>query len=54
MSDSEERERWNTRFTSEDYISGTAPNAFLVSQQRLLKLGQRALAIADGEGCNGV
>jgi len=53
MNDREERQRWNTRFASEDYVFGTAPNAFLASQRRLLKSG-RALAIADGEGRNGV
>lgn len=54
MSASEERERWNTRFASESYVFGTAPNAFLVSQKSRLTPGQRALAIADGEGRNGV
>jgi len=45
--------RWNERFAGDDYLFGTAPNAFLVSQQSLLKPGQRALAVADGEGRNG-
>ena len=47
-------ERWNKRFTSEDYLFGTDPNAFLAAQEHLLKSGQKALAIADGEGRNGV
>lgn len=47
-------ERWNERFSSEDYLFGTAPNAFLAQQRHLLRPGQRALAIADGEGRNGV
>ncbi|MDE2227441.1 MAG: class I SAM-dependent methyltransferase [Alphaproteobacteria bacterium] len=46
--------RWNARFQGEDYLFGTAPNAFLVAQDARLKPGQRALAIADGEGRNGV
>jgi len=46
--------RWNERFSTADYLFGTAPNAFLESQKHLLRPGQRALAIADGEGRNGV
>jgi len=37
-----------------DYHFGTAPNAFLKSQAHRLKAGQKALALADGEGRNGV
>src|SRR5258708_35814665 len=54
MSSSEELERWNARFASEDYVFGTAANAFLVAQRGRLKPGERALAVADGEGRNGV
>ncbi len=54
MSDQSDRDRWNTRFGSEEYLFGTSPNAFLADQQHLLAPGQRALAIADGEGRNGV
>jgi SAM-dependent methyltransferase len=46
--------RWNQRFASADYIFGTTPNAFLASQAHLLKPGQRALCVADGEGRNSV
>jgi len=45
---------WNERYSTEDYIFGTAPNAFLASQAALLRPGMCALAIADGEGRNGV
>jgi SAM-dependent methyltransferase len=45
---------WDQRFASEDYLFGKEPNAFLASQAGLLKPGQSALAIADGEGRNGV
>jgi cyclopropane fatty-acyl-phospholipid synthase-like methyltransferase len=45
---------WQERFSSEDYRFGTAPNAFLKAHAHLLKKGQAALAIADGEGRNGV
>ncbi len=45
---------WNERYSGEDYFYGTEPNAFLVSQKALLKPGMRCLAVADGEGRNGV
>jgi cyclopropane fatty-acyl-phospholipid synthase-like methyltransferase len=54
MPDDLEYQRWNSRFQQTDYVFGTAPNAFLVSQRARLKSGQKALAIADGEGRNGV
>lgn len=47
-------EFWNTRYATDEYVFGTAPNAFLASQAAHLKPGQTALAIADGEGRNGV
>jgi cyclopropane fatty-acyl-phospholipid synthase-like methyltransferase len=49
-----EYQRWNTRFSSPDYVFGTAPNAFLAAQAHRLKRGQSVLAVADGEGRNGV
>jgi len=49
-----EFERWETRFAAPEYVFGKAPNAFLKSHAHLLKRGQKALAIADGEGRNGV
>ncbi len=49
-----EFERWQQRFAEPGYLFGTAPNAFLKSQVHLLRKGQTALAIADGEGRNGV
>src|SRR5215475_9579824 len=47
-------DRWETRFSAPGYWFGTAPNAFLASQAHRLRPGQTALAIADGEGRNGV
>ena len=44
----------NARFAEPGYLFGTAPNAFLAAQAPRLERGQRALAIADGEGRNGV
>jgi len=47
---------WNQRFSNagDDYLFGKEPNGFLVSQKNLLKPGMQALAVADGEGRNGV
>ena len=45
---------WNARYATDDYIFGTAPNVFLVSQRALIYPGMQALAVADGEGRNGV
>jgi SAM-dependent methyltransferase len=49
-----EYERWESRFSVSEYIFGTAPNAFLAAQRERLPKSGRALAIADGEGRNGV
>jgi cyclopropane fatty-acyl-phospholipid synthase-like methyltransferase len=49
-----EFDRWQQRFAQPGYLFGTAPNAFLKVQAPLLRRGQTALAIADGEGRNGV
>jgi len=49
-----EYERWEGRFAAPEYIFGTAPNVFLEAQKALLPTQGRALAIADGEGRNGV
>ncbi|OFZ68718.1 MAG: SAM-dependent methyltransferase [Betaproteobacteria bacterium RBG_16_56_24] len=45
---------WDERYSGEDYLFGTEPNAFLASQRHLLKPGMSCLAVADGEGRNGV
>jgi len=49
-----EYERWERRFSVPDYVFGTEPNAFLKSQAHLLPKSGTALAVADGEGRNGV
>ncbi|MFT4279275.1 MAG: class I SAM-dependent methyltransferase [Rhodopseudomonas sp.] len=51
---SEHFNMWESRFSGDDYVFGTAPNAFLASCRNLLPKEGRALAIADGEGRNGV
>lgn len=48
------QEFWDQRYAVDDYIFGTEPNAFLASQRALLTPGQKALAVADGEGRNSV
>lgn len=45
---------WNQRYAVEDYIFGTEPSDILRDNVHLLRAGQTALAIADGEGRNGV
>jgi SAM-dependent methyltransferase len=47
-------DRWQARFAEPGYLFGTEPNAFLKSKATLLRPGARALAVADGEGRNGV
>src|SRR4029077_7771871 len=49
-----EYERWERRFSVPDYVFGTEPNAFLRSQAHMLPKFGAALAVADGEGRNGV
>ena len=49
-----EFDRWQQRFSAPGYVFGTAPNAFLKAQAHRLRKGQSALAVADGEGRNGV
>jgi SAM-dependent methyltransferase len=49
-----EYERWEKRFSVPDYVFGTEPNVFLKSQAAALPKSGTALAIADGEGRNGV
>lgn len=45
---------WDERYSIEDYVFGEQPNAFLASQADLVRRHRRALAVADGEGRNGV
>jgi cyclopropane fatty-acyl-phospholipid synthase-like methyltransferase len=45
---------WDERYAGEEYFYGTEPNAFLQAQHHLLKPGMKCLAVADGEGRNGV
>lgn len=45
--------RWNERFSTQDYLFGEEPNAYLASQAQHLRPGS-ALSVADGEGRNSV
>jgi SAM-dependent methyltransferase len=45
---------WNSRYAESGYAYGTEPNAFLVAQKKYFRPGGKALAVADGEGRNGV
>ena len=45
---------WDERYDRADYIFGEAPNAFLAAQAARLTGYRTALAVADGEGRNGV
>jgi len=49
-----EYERWETRYALPEYAFGKDPNYFLASCKTLLPRSGRVLAIADGEGRNGV
>src|SRR5437588_10996564 len=46
--------RWEARFATPEYAFGKEPNYFLKSCKTLLPRSGRALAIADGEGRNGI
>jgi cyclopropane fatty-acyl-phospholipid synthase-like methyltransferase len=45
---------WDERFSVEGYHFGTEPNAFVAAEAYRIAPGSRVLALADGEGRNGV
>lgn len=49
-----EYDRWEARFDAPQYVFGKTPNYFLESCKKLLPKSGRVLAVADGEGRNGV
>jgi len=51
---SSEYQRWEGRFGVPDYVFGKEPNYFLASCKPLLPRSGKVLAVADGEGRNGV
>lgn len=54
MADLDEKGFWNARYSPEEYLFGTHPNAFLAREIHRLDPGSKILAIADGEGRNSV
>ncbi len=49
-----EFDRWQGRYSVAEYVFGEEPNHFLAACKALLPKSGKALAIADGEGRNGV
>lgn len=49
-----EYERWEARYAAPEYAFGKEPNDFLATCKPLLPRSGRVLAVADGEGRNGV
>ncbi len=45
---------WNERYAEPGFLFGTEPAQFLLEQEKWLRSGQKALAVADGEGRNSV
>lgn len=50
----DQRRVWDERYAVEHFVFGEEPNAFLKSCAEYLRSGTRVLALADGEGRNGV
>ncbi len=49
-----DKDYWDKLYTSDQYAYGTEPNVYLQEQAFRLRSGMKALALADGEGRNGV
>lgn len=47
-------ELWNRRYSGDDFLFGTAPNAWLRAHAGVWVPGDQVLCVADGEGRNGV
>ncbi|SON54719.1 Tellurite methyltransferase [Hartmannibacter diazotrophicus] len=45
---------WNERYAGADFLFGEKPNVFLAASVHHLKPGGQVLAVADGDGRNGV
>ena len=54
MTNTAEFQRWQERFSTPDYAFGKEPNEFLARCRPLLPPAGKVLAVADGEGRNGV
>ena len=45
---------WDQRYAADEYIFGTEPSDILTYHMQYVEAGETALAVADGEGRNGV
>ena len=54
MAEPDQAAFWDERYATDEYLFGTAPNAFLAREVHRLVPGSKVLAIADGEGRNSV
>jgi SAM-dependent methyltransferase len=54
MTNTAEFDRWQARYATPDYTFGKEPNEFLARCGPLLPRSGKVLAVADGEGRNGV
>ena len=54
MAEPDQAAFWDERYATDEYLFGTAPNAFLTREVHRLAPGSKVLAIADGEGRNSV
>ncbi len=54
MAEPDQAAFWNERYATDEYLFGTAPNAFLAREVHRLTPGSKVLAVADGEGRNSV
>lgn len=54
MPNPDQADFWNERYSNEDYLFGTQPNAFLVREAHRLAPKSKILTVADGEGRNSV
>jgi len=54
MTDNSQPATWNQRYATDEYIFGTEPSDILPDYPQYITAGETALAIADGEGRNGV
>ena len=54
MAEPDQAAFWDKRYATDEYLFGTAPNAFLAREVHRLTPGSKVLAVADGEGRNSV
>lgn len=52
MASTDQEAFWNERYANNEYLFGTAPNAFLAREAHRLAPESKILSVADGEGRN--